>query len=309
MAIVSCFINLFTLNNYENQSVIIATNDNKVVNVTCVTNATKLDNMVNVTTFVTNTIVTDMAVNENTNDIIDYLKGKGSFAKEDFYAFFKSAGINLTDEALRIRIHRLKKKGIVQSIARGKYTVSQKPFFTHSPDKLMRKVTKLFLSKYEELDYCMWSTNWLLDLMLHIPVRSFYVFETEKDICEPAFYLFKDNGINAYYQPNQDQIDKYILPEENSIIVRPLISRAPYRTIEKTRIASIEKILVDLYCDTEIFYIYGGSELIRIYENVLNHYRINFSALLQYAERRKRNKEIRKFMLDNFGQLVKDIIA
>ncbi len=262
-----------------------------------------------VTIFADNTIITDMAVNENANDIIEYFKGKGSFGKEDLYAFFKGTGISISDEALRIRIHRLKKKGIIQSVVRGKYTIGQKPLYIHGPDKLIRRVKKLYLSEYNELDYCTWSTNWLQDLMLHIPVRSFYVFETEKDICEPTFYLFKDNGINAYYQPNQEQIDKYILPEENSMMIRPLISRAPYRTIEKTRIASIEKILVDLYCDTDIFYIYAGSELIRIYENVLNRYTINFSTLLQYAERRKRDKEIREFMLKNFSQLVKDIIA
>lgn len=280
-----------------------------MANVTHVTNATNANKLVNVTTFANDIIATDMTIDENYNDILAYIKDKDYFTKEDLRLFFKDAGISITDEALRIRIYRLKKRGNIQSVARGKYTISKKPSYTPEPDKFIRKVNKLYLSKYDELDYCIWSTKWLHDLMLHIPVRYFYVFETEKDICEATFYLFKDNGINAYYQPNQDQIDKYILPEEESIMVRALVSRAPYQTIEKTRIASIEKILVDLYCDTEIYYIYGGSELKRIYENVLSHYTINFSSLLHYAERRKKDKEIREFMLSNFDHLVKNIIA
>ena len=271
--------------------------------------ATKLDIVVKTTIFANSINKINMAVDKNYTELIAYFSSKEYFTKEDFNTYIKDKGFSINNKALLLRIHRLKQKGIIQSVARGKYTISKKPTYSPEPDKFIRKVNKLFLSEYDELDYCTWSTKCLHELMLHIPVQSFYVFETEKDICEATFYLLKDNGVNAYYEPNQEQIDKYILPEKESIIIRHLVSRAPYHTIEKIRMASIEKILVDLYCDSEIYYIYGGSELKRIYENVLRYYTINFSTLFQYVERRKRDKEIRAFILNNFGHIVKNIIS
>jgi hypothetical protein len=144
--------------------------------------------------------------------------------------------------------------------------------------------------------------------MHHIPFNSFYVLETDKEVCESAFYLLKDNEINAYYMPSTEQIEKYVLPEDNSIIVRPLITRAPCIKQEKTRIASVEKILVDIFCDKDIYYLYSAREQRWIFENILNSYNINFSTLLSYAERRKRDGELRKYLLSHFDEIVKGII-
>lgn len=286
-----------------------ATNHYNVVNVTFVTNTTKCNIVANVTIFAGKFTTIDMGSNKNNDALIGDLRKKDSFDKSDLRAWYAAHGIDMTEENLRVRIHRWKAKGVLQTVASGKYTIGQKPNYTPIPDKFIRKVNKLFLSSYDELDYCIWSTQRLMDLMLHIPVRYFYVLETEKDATETIFHYFKENGINAYYHPNQDQIYRYVVPEADAIIVRPLISRSPCQMVEKVRMPLIEKILVDLYCDTEIFYAYGGSELIRIYENVLLHYTVNFTRLLGYAERRKKNKEIKAFMLDNFEELVKNILT
>ena len=280
-----------------------------MANVTGVTNATKSHIVANVTIFVGNSITTDMDSNDDINALIDDLRGKDSFTIADLRTWYAAHGINITEENLRVKIHRWKAKGVLQTVARGKYTIGHKPNYIPIPDKFIKKVNKLFLSAYDDLDYCIWSTQRLMNLMLHVPVRYFYVFETENDATETIFHYLKENGINAYYHPDQNQIYRYVVPEDDAIIVRPLVSRAPCQMVEKVRMPGIEKILVDLYCDTQIFYAYGGSELIRIYENVLQHYTVNFSTLLRYAERRKKNKEIKAFMQDNFEELVKNILT
>jgi len=145
--------------------------------------------------------------------------------------------------------------------------------------------------------------------MHHIPFYSFYVIETEKDICESTFYLLKDNGINAYYNPNTEQIEKYVLPEDDSVIVRNLISRSPGKKFNDIRFPSIEKILVDIFCDQDVFFLHSGREQKWIFENILKAYNINFSTLLSYAERRKREKELREYLLKNFDDIVEEIIG
>ena len=198
-----------------------------MVNVTHVTNATKLDNVANVTIFASNIITTDMTVTENTNDIIDYFKGKDYFTKEDLRVYFEDAGISITDEALRIRIHRLKKKGIIQSVARGKYTITYKPSFTPESDKFIKKVNRLFLQKYDDLDYCIWNTRCLNNFMIHQPISAFYVLETDKDVTESVFYYLKDNNIKAFNNPTEQIMEEYVMGEPDVVVVKPLVSRAP----------------------------------------------------------------------------------
>ena len=282
-----------------NADVTFAINGNNVVNITYVTNATKFDNVANVTIFANKTIVIDMAVNENTNDIIDYFKGKDSFTKEDLRVFIKDAGISIRDEALRIRIHRLKKKGIIQSIARGKYTIANKHSFTLESDKFIKKINRLFLQKYDDIDYCIWNTRCLNNFMIHQPISAFYVLETDKDITESTFYYLKDNNVKVFNNPTEQIMEQYVMGELDVVVVKPLVSRAPLIKVGQIVFPELEKILVDIFCDNHQFYIYGGQEMINIFENAFHHYNINYSSLYAYAARRGKKDLIKSFIKEN----------
>ncbi|MBN2683110.1 MAG: hypothetical protein JXR58_11420 [Bacteroidales bacterium] len=279
-----------------------------MVGVTCVTNATIVGFVVNITTFAANIITKDMPADEINNKLLTHLSEKVVFTKDDILKYYIDNGIDISDEAIRIRIHRLKKKGIVCDVAKSKYIINNKSLYIPGPDKLIRKINKLFVSKYENVDYCIWSTAWLANFMHHIPFSYFHLIETDKDVCESAFYHLKDNGINIYLEPDAKQIEKYVLPEDDSVMIRPIITRAPIKKEQNIRFASIEKILVDIFCDQDKFYLYSGREQDWIFENILDSYNINFSTLFAYAERRKRDKELREYLLKNFGNQVKDII-
>ncbi len=249
-----------------------------------------------------------MPKDELENIVLTCFKNKVFFTKDDLVMYYSNNGIILTDEAFRSKLYRWRKKNIIHDIGTGKYVINNKSSFIPEPDKFIKKIHTLFSSRFDEVDYCIWSTSWLANYMHHVPFQSFYVLETERDICESAFYHLKDNGINAYYEIDSKQIEKYVLPEDDSIIIRPLITRAPCKKLENISYASIEKILVDIFCDQDIFYLYSGREQQWIFENILKAYNINFSTLLTYAERRKRDKELRSFLLTNFNESVKNII-
>lgn len=240
--------------------------------------------------------------------IVNNLREKSCFTKEDLKDNYKNHGLFISDDALNVKIFRWRKKGLIHNVAKGKYVINTKSSFVPVSDKFIRKMHKLFISRFEDVDYCIWATAWLSNFMHHIPFKSFYIMETEKDVCESVFYYLRDNGINVYYEIDAKQIEKYVLPEDDSVIIRPLITRAPCKNHEETRYASIEKILVDIFCDQDIFYLYSGREQQWIFENILKAYNINFSSLLTYAERRKRDKELKSYLLNNFSSLVKDII-
>jgi hypothetical protein len=80
------------------------------------------------------------------------------------------------------------------------------------------------------------------------------------------------------------------------IIVSHLITQSPRVKVNGLPYPKIEKILVDLYTDEEKFFVFQGQELVRIYENVFEAYRVSQKTLFRYAERRKVSQKLRAFI-------------
>ncbi|RLD42925.1 MAG: hypothetical protein DRI86_10840 [Bacteroidetes bacterium] len=249
-----------------------------------------------------------MDKNKHLDKISDANRGKDCIAIDDVQKYFSSIGIDMGRSAVRTRLSRWKEKGLIYRIARGKYKIASSHEFIQESDAIIRKCVKLFDSEYDDLAYSIWNTKLLNSYMNHIPINSFYVFECEKDIIESVFYLFKDNGLNAFLKPNPELMSQNVVSDKNSIIVRPLISRSPSIKVKNIQFASPEKILVDLFCDQETFYIYGGSEMNMIFLSMFRNYTINYSKMMNYAERRKRHKELLRFISEYIEPNFENII-
>jgi len=249
-----------------------------------------------------------MENNKHLDKIADVNKAKDYITLDDVQKYFSSIDKNMNRSAVRARVSRWKEKGLLYRIARGKYKIASKHEFIPEVDTVISKCTKLFTTEYGDLEFCIWNTKLLESNMNHIPINSFYVFECEKGLIESVFYLFKDNGLNAFLKPNPELISQHVVSDKNSIIVRPLISRSPSMKVNNIQFASHEKILVDLFCDQETFYLYGGSEMNMIFSSMFRNYTINYSKLMNYAERRKRHEELKRFISENIEPNIENII-
>ncbi len=79
---------------------------------------------------------------------------------------------------------------------------------------------------------------------------------------------------------------RYYLPNEpEPIVIRHLVSQAPLLEVDGVRTAGLEKILVDLFCDAELFASFGGAELENIFREAFKTYPVN---LYRYAGRRRK---------------------
>ncbi len=240
--------------------------------------------------------------------ILETLELKTFFTKHDVQDLLISYGGFVSDSALNIKIFRWRQKGLIHDLAKGKYVINNKINFQFPQDETIDKIQKLFISKYRDLNYCIWSSAWLASYMNHVPMQFFYILETEKEQCESVFYFLKDHGFNVFYEVDSKQIEKYVLSAANSIIIQPLITRSPIDYHNGINYASIEKILVDIFCDDETFYLYSGVEQKWIFENILRTLNINFSTLLNYAERRKKNKQLKDFLTKHFNNQLNGLI-
>ncbi|MBA7537831.1 hypothetical protein ES705_30101 [subsurface metagenome] len=125
---------------------------------------------------------------------------------------------------------------------------------------------------------------------------------------DSIFYNFQEKGLSVFLKPDKNSIDRYVLPKEGSIVIIPLITRAPTLILDDTDVPSLEKILVDIFCDQELYFIFSGSELMNIYRYAYKKYALNFSRLLSYSDRRKKKTEIREFIVQNLDKSLEKIL-
>ena len=241
-------------------------------------------------------------------------KDKEVFSKEELRNFFRELEPDLKEGTLGWRIHDLKNKNIIQSPQIGYYTISEKPIYKPelSSSKLLN-IARSISAKFEDVKYCMWETQWINEFSLHQSGKKMIIIEIEKDLVASLFFELKDNfDLDIYLNPDKKTIDFYISESQNPVIIKRMITRSPIsksiKTETKIFTPLIEKLLVDIYTDDQLFYFYQGAELTHIYRNVLKNYTINYTTLFSYASRREKEDEIKNFMLHNLYPLVKDII-
>lgn len=225
--------------------------------------------------------------------------GNQPFLSEgDIKGYLQNRKIHLNENTLRWHIHQLKESNVLTRVKRGVYTLSEKPTFqpklTKKIERLYHKVTGAFSP---DLPCMVWSTEWLHQFMVQQPTQHFIIFETEKEWVDSLFHLLKDDGRPAFLNPSREILEQYIMGRDEAFIVKSLISRAPTQHLDDDiEIPALEKILVDLITDTDLFAAYQGSELENIFLNVWKNYFLNLSVLLNYAKRRRRVNELLNFV-------------
>ena len=128
--------------------------------------------------------------------------------------------------------------------------------------------------------------------MLHQPGRFYTVLEVDRDAAESVFYALNDMGKEVFLNPSQDILNKYVSHSKNPIIIVPLVTEAPVQEVDAFSTCSLEKMLVDIYCDPELFSTFQGAELKRIYQTAFDRYSISISKMLRYADRRTKKAEV-----------------
>jgi hypothetical protein len=247
--------------------------------------------------------------------ISKHFKGKGHFDRNTLRCLLTDLDPEISESALTWRIHNLVKRKIINQVKRDVYTISDKEaYIPFVSDKLVR-LSKIVAKEFSELDYCLWSTEWLNDFTRHQQGTFFYVLEVEKDFIEEVFNAYSESKqYRVFLDPNEEIMERYV-ESEISIVIKPLISRSPKQKIAvkdmskgNIYVPTLEKILIDVYSDTVTFYSIQGGEMDTLFENALQRYQINFTKLISYARRRNKENQIKSYLVNNFGDFVKDIL-
>ena len=245
--------------------------------------------------------------------LIEEFKDREFFTRDDLFKFYRYFEPDLNEGTFGWRIHDLKGKNIIRTVKRGHYVISDKPKYKPEASIKIVELAKHITNKYKDINYCIWETEWLNEFTQHQAALNMIIIEIEKDLIESLYYELKDSFKNdMYLDPDDKAIIFYVSESNDPVVIKKLITRSPVasRTEKKVKFYTplLEKILVDLFADEELFYHVQGSELMHIYENAISNYTINFTKLFSYAKRRDREQEIKQFVTNHLCHLVGDII-
>lgn len=246
--------------------------------------------------------------------LIEEFKNRKAFSRKELLAFYRHFEPELKEGTFGWRISDLKKKNVIKPIRRGYYIISNKSTYEPDISAEILKLAKVLSGRFEGVKHCIWDTNWINEFARHQATKRLIIIETEKDLVESLYYELKDAlRFDFYLNPDKKIIDYYVSESQNPVIIKKLITRSPItnRTEKRTKFYTpmLEKILVDLYAESNLFYFYQGAELMHIYENALKNYTINYTKLFAYAKRREKEQDLKQFITNNIPHLAENIIA
>ncbi len=231
----------------------------------------------------------------------NHFNSKGGFGTNEIAKFYYSFEPNLKRTTLNWRIYKLVELGIIQRIGRGVFALGEAMIFEPEISVPLSKMYNDIKGNFPFIELCIWSTEVLNEFSLHQSNRRIVLIETDKDTNEAIFYFLKEQYDNVFLNPDRVLLEQYVFDIPNAIVIKPLISESPLQEVNEINTITIEKMLVDLYCDTDLFGAFQGNEMRIIYSEAFNKYTINSNRLLRYASRRGKKEEIEEYITQIIG--------
>ena len=232
----------------------------------------------------------------NIDKLKSWFKKEQIFNNGDLFDFYKTLEPQIKETTVNWRIYSLNQMGILNRIGRGKYILGEaRKFIPEVPDKI-KTINNKLRRNFPFLSMFLWSTSVFNEFMLHQPGRFYLLVEVEKDAMESVFYFMKENKYSVFLEPIRELINRYIPDEKETWIIKSLVSEAPTQNVSGINTTTIEKMLVDVFCDSIIFDAQQGSEMEMIFKESFEKYTVNDNKMLRYADRRRKKKELNKYL-------------
>ena len=228
--------------------------------------------------------------NEIIPTIQKFFKNMDIFESKELYTLLNKES-EMKESTFHWKLYEFTQKGILEKVGRGKYKLGErkifKPILKEETIEIYQKVSSLFPQNIKNpIRFCCWHTSVLNELMNHQPARFFTLIETEKEVTDSVFNLLREHHNDVFINPTPKEIRDYIIGKQGVIVIKNLKTEAPTQVINHVPTITIEKLLVDIYCDENLFVTYQEPERETIFRNAFENYVINESKLFRYARRR-----------------------
>jgi len=205
----------------------------------------------------------------------------------------------LSSKTISWRINQLKKEKLIFQVGRGLYSFEFKP--EYEPE-LSLKAKRLFnrINNIKDTEIVIWDINLIDEFSESHSGKKWYFLYVKKDKLERTFNDLQDNSKPAFLQPDNEVISRYLLGQDEAIILLPKISEMPLIKAGEYTMPSLEGLLVNFWLKSENFLRPIGYDVHQIFVAAFEKYNVNISKLLRFAARRDKRNEI--------NELIKSII-
>lgn len=206
----------------------------------------------------------------------------------DIFNLYREEEPEIPAATVNWRIYHLVQKGVIQRIGKGKYREGKARTFSLELSAKTIKAGKFVGKEFPYINYCIWELSAINSFSQHLINYNVIFLEVEREVIDSVYRALKDM---RYKVVRIKDIKEDLSDFAGYVCVRALVTEAPVLKEKNGQVASLEKILVDLYCDKE-FAPFQGNEIYHIYKNAFNDYTINESTMLRYASRKEKKTEI-----------------
>lgn len=233
------------------------------------------------------------------NTIESYFKSNTQLSREKLVSLINKDFPDLSLGTITVYLSKLKKAGVINNPARGVYSISVKQIFNPEINQNLKKIYNKIHKDFPFIEICVWNTKWLSDLMRHQPFKNFTIIEVDKEAEEQVFNAVNEWIKNVYFNPDEEILERYISTNREEVtIIKNLVTEAPTTKSNKIEIPALEKVLVDILIDKELFAAQQG-ELDFIFKSAFDKYDINKSKMKRYAIRRNKESELERMINKN----------
>lgn len=215
--------------------------------------------------------------------ILPKLKEQGAyFSLAAVRAALKEEDVALAEETLWEYMSGAMVSGIVYDTGRGWYSRHEKSVtLDPAPLAVLIKAVK---KTFPLLDFNCWSTLQFNPFAQHLIAQPTLLLYAESDTLEAVAETLTNEGWQAWANPRQADVERFVRPGEKTVVLRPSVSKQPE---DKDHAVPIEKSIVDLFVETEKLKLMDRAEVQGILDSILKAGLMQIPTMLGYAERRK----------------------
>ena len=243
-----------------------------------------------------------MGIKNNTATLFQHFENRESFTTNDVFGFFSQAEPDIKRATVNWRIHELVRQDFFKRIGRGAYALGKGTGFLPALSKKHKTMFSRIKKQFPLIVFCCWHTSALKEFFQHVAGNDFLLLEVEREAVDAVFHFVKETSKNTFKEPSRDAMENYVFDGKDTVIVKSLISEAPLQNVDTITVPTIEKVLVDLVADSEVFFFLQGQEILNIFENATDKYTVNRDRLLRYAKRRNKKEEIERILAQINGK-------
>lgn len=191
-------------------------------------------------------------------------------------------------------LNEMIKRGDIVRLGRGKYFFSNEPtqeFLTPIYDDVAQ-VIDIISQQFKYVKIALTDSKWLSDYIVQQPFSTVVKIEVTSAAASAVASLLRKKGWKAFFTSEIEAAEKYFCETRIFIIDKIRFNNPTKKYKDNVFIAKLEKLMVDIPCEYEVFKQYQGWELENFYANATEKCAVNFSTVIKYAASRGRKEQI-----------------